>query len=59
MMLLIHNLDGLDWIVWVFGDKSHLLETGHGGICLGLLLVIHSDSWHVVSTVDIDLNKQR
>ncbi len=56
MMLLIHNLDCLDWIVWIFGDKSHLLEAGHCGICLGLLLVIHSDSWHVVSTVDIDLN---
>ena len=53
---LIHNLDG---IVRIFGDKSHLLEAGHGGISLGLLFVIHSDSGHVVSTVNIDLDTKK
>ena len=52
-MQLIHNLD---WIVRIFGDESHLLEAGHGSISLGLLLVIHGDSWHIISTVNIDLN---
>ena len=53
---LIHNLNG---IVRIFRDKSHLLEAGHGGIGLGLLFVIHGDSGHVVSTVNIDLDTKK
>ena len=54
-----NHQDDLDWIIWVLGNQSHLLETRHGGIGLGLLLVVHSHCGHVVIAVNIDLQTRK
>ena len=50
-----NHQDDLDWVVGVLWHQPHLLEAGHGGVRLGLLFVVHSDSGHIVSAVNNNL----
>ena len=50
-----NHQDDLDWVVGVLWHQPHLLEAGHGGVGLGLLLVVHSDSGHIVRAVNNNL----
>ena len=41
----------LDGIVWILGHQAHGYEAAHGGVGLGLLLVVHRHVGHVVLPV--------